>query len=396
VKTVLLILRDAPRSDIRKSGLYLGQIRQHVAAGLDVHVCSLTPMRAQDGDTVRALGATPLTAEMVGVAPWIGGLRGLQRRLRGKSLRPSEWMATPAAMAHIRQHVRPSIVMGLQAYQTGMMAQRIAAGLGVPYGTFEDISCYRQGRPLPWDDAVFREFFGKSHVTVCVSDGIRQAICDRFDIALPQARIIPNPVPQGFERRPGAALPGLAEFRGDNFLFAGWTNWRALKRPDVLIRAFDRLHARYPATRLFMAGPVEAGTEDLVRELGVGDSVRLAGNLSREDIWKLAHGCDCCCLSSDFETFGLSMIEALAAGKPVVATQTDGPRDVLKDEDLGVLSPVGDADALAEAMEKAYLGRDRFDSDVIAAKALSRYGEDALSRRWKAIYDDETLSVSGQ
>ncbi len=384
--TVLLILRDAPSPAARKGGLYHGIIRQHLKAGLEVYVTSLTPMSVDDAASVKALGAHPLRAEDIGLKPWIGGLRGLQRRLRGKKLRPSDWMLHPKAITHMTERIRPSIVMGIQAYQSGMMARRIAQAAGLPYGTLEDISCYSQGRPLLWSNDVMAQLFKESLVTVCVSNGVHKAICDRLDIDLPQVRIIPNPIPEGFENPPTKSLPGLEEFCAGRFLFAGWTNWRGLKRPDLLIRSFAQVHAQHPETALVLAGPYAPEVPELIAQLKLEDSVKLTGNLPREDIHKLAHACDCCCLPSDFETFGLSMIEALAAGKPVVATRTDGPLDVLAVSEFGLLSDIGDAPQFADNMQRIYVHNDRYDHDMIARQALSLYGEDALSKRWQEIY----------
>lgn len=385
--TILLILRDAPHPDQRKGGLYGATIHHHVAAGFDVHVTSITPMEARHAQAVRDLGATPWLPEPLGLSPWIGGWRGLQRRLRGLPLRPAEWQTRPEARAHLADAIRPDFISGVQAYNTGLLARALALPLGVPYLTWEDISSYRRGLKLQADDATLRAFFRQAHVVAGVSTGVLDSIAHRFGLSLHNGRVIPNPVPTGFATPPGAPPDWLADFTRGRFLFAAWTNWRDIKRLDVLIEAFARVHAERPQTALFVAGPHDPAQDARVRALGLEGAVRMPGNIQRPEIWRLAHAADCCCIPSDYETFALPMIESLAAGRPVVATRTDGPLDVLSGHpELGELVPCGDADAMAEAMLRVHDNPTRFDPAAIAAFAEAGYGEAAQIARWRAVY----------
>ena len=393
--TILLILRDAPHPDMRKGGLYSATIHHHVAAGFDVHVTSITPMGPEHAQAVRDLGATPFLPEPLGLSPWIGGWRGLQRRLRGKPLRPAQWQTQPRARAHLAQGIRPDFVSGVQAYNTGLLARAIALPLGVPYLTLEDLTSYRRGLKLQADDATLRALFTGAHVVAGVSTGVLEAISTRFAIPLPNARVIPNPVPTGFATRPAAAPDWLSDFARGRFLFAAWTNWRDIKRLDVLIEAFAQVHAARPETALFVAGPHDPALDARVQALGLGDAVHMPGNIPRPDIWHLAHFAQVCCIPSDYETFALPMIESLAAGRPVVATRVDGPTDVLTGRpDLGELVPCNDPQAMAAAMLRIHDGYERFDPAAIAAFAEAGYGEAAQVARWQAIYADPPQAIT--
>lgn len=385
--TILLILRDAPHPDQRKGGLYGATIHHHVAAGFDVHVTSITPMEARHAQAVRDLGATPWLPEPLGLSPWIGGWRGLQRRLRRLPLRPAQWQTSPPARAHLAGVIRPDFISGVQAYNTGLLAQSLARPLGVPHVTWEDISSYRRGLKLQADDATLRGLFRQAHVVAGVSTGVLESIALRFGLSLPNGRVIPNPVPTGFATPPGAPPDWLTGFAQGRFLFAAWTNWRDIKRLDVLIEAFARVHAARPDTALFVAGPHDPALAARVQALGLAGAVRMPGNIPRPDIRHLAHFAQVCCIPSDYETFALPMIESLAAGRPVVATRTDGPLDVLSGRpDLGELVPCGDAAAMAEAMLRVHDGYAHFNPAAIAAFAEAGYGEAAQVARWKAVY----------
>jgi glycosyltransferase involved in cell wall biosynthesis len=121
----------------------------------------------------------------------------------------------------------------------------------------------------------------------------------------------------------------------------------------TLIRAFAALRRRRPA-RLVILGEGEdrPGLEALVAELGVGEDVALPGFRDDAPAWMARSALFV--LSSAWEGLPTVLIEALAAGAAVVATDCpSGPREILQEGRLGALVPVGDAPALAAAMERS-------------------------------------------
>jgi glycosyltransferase involved in cell wall biosynthesis len=88
----------------------------------------------------------------------------------------------------------------------------------------------------------------------------------------------------------------------------------------------------------------------LVGELGLGARVRLLGLLGEEELARLLASLDLLVSASRSEAFGLAMVEALACGVPVVATATEGAREVVEDGADGLLVPVGDVNAMAAAV----------------------------------------------
>jgi len=95
-------------------------------------------------------------------------------------------------------------------------------------------------------------------------------------------------------------------------------------------------------------GHTRAHLEKLINQLGIADRVRLVGH--RDDTAKLLASLDVFVSTSRSEAFGLSIVEAMAAGVPVVATATEGAREFITDNTTGRLVPIGDVDALAEAV----------------------------------------------
>jgi len=119
------------------------------------------------------------------------------------------------------------------------------------------------------------------------------------------------------------------------------------KRQDVLLRAWTAV--RPPAVLLLAGdGPNRAAIEQLRDELGLGDRVRVLG--TRTDMPRLLAAADVCTLSSDWEGLPVALLEAMAAGRPVVATAVDGVVEALG-HGGGLMVPPGDPAALGAALD---------------------------------------------
>ena len=99
--------------------------------------------------------------------------------------------------------------------------------------------------------------------------------------------------------------------------------------------------------------------------------------------------------SSDFETFGITLIEAMACGKPVVATRSGGPEFFVDDKN-GLLVPTGDRDALALALTRIRETHSSYDPESISKRCASRFGHDAILTRIERIYEELVGQEAGE
>lgn len=118
----------------------------------------------------------------------------------------------------------------------------------------------------------------------------------------------------------------------------------------VLLEAFQRMHAVHPNARLLLIGEGEEGVrlKASADRLGLNGAVRFLG--LREDVPELLATCDAVVLPSLEEGFPMVLLEAMAAGKAVVATQVGAIPGLIRAGDTGMLVPPGDPTALADAM----------------------------------------------
>jgi glycosyltransferase involved in cell wall biosynthesis len=125
-------------------------------------------------------------------------------------------------------------------------------------------------------------------------------------------------------------------------------NFTPKKDHRTLLYAMSRVVWRHRGAQLVLvgSGPLERELRDTVRSMGLAERVVFAG--SRDDVEELYPAFDVFALSSRNEGLPISLLEAMAAGVPCVATSVGGVPEVVSNE--GLLVPAGDADALADAL----------------------------------------------
>jgi glycosyltransferase involved in cell wall biosynthesis len=139
-------------------------------------------------------------------------------------------------------------------------------------------------------------------------------------------------------------------------------------------------------------GPDRVEAELEARRLGLADSVFFLGKL--ESVAPLLASADLFLLPTQSESFGLSALEALATGVPVIGARAGGLPEVVRDGETGALCPVGDVDGMARAAI-GLLGdpeRWRAASTLAAADARARFGMDEVVEQYERFY---TRSLEG-
>jgi len=166
------------------------------------------------------------------------------------------------------------------------------------------------------------------------------------------------------------------------------SNFRPVKRVRDIIRIFARVRAAIPSVLVMVGdGPDRAHAEEEAHILGVEADVSFLGKL--DAVAPLLAGADLFLLPSQSESFGLSALEALASGVPVVASRVGGLPEVVRDGETGVLCEVGDIEAMAEAAIGILRDRERWHamSQRAARDARERFSEDAIVGQYEALYN---------
>jgi glycosyltransferase involved in cell wall biosynthesis len=165
------------------------------------------------------------------------------------------------------------------------------------------------------------------------------------------------------------------------FLFVGAVGAR--KGVPVLLDAWQRLAYAATNAELWIVGPCGARERALLPD---APGLRFLGQAPREKIPEIFASCDVFCLPSLSEGFALVLLEALAAGLPIVATPNTGAEQVVNRRALGTIVAAGDADALAGAIEQwRQAPPDRQEVRHAAAELRDIFSWTAYGNRWAEI-----------
>ncbi|MFP4056675.1 MAG: glycosyltransferase family 4 protein [Candidatus Brocadiia bacterium] len=238
---------------------------------------------------------------------------------------------------------------------------------------------------------------------VCVSESIAQP----FRQAVPEARDAMSVIHEGIDPAPYAARQAGQAVRRELGLepehrvvgtVGRLTPW---KGQDDFLRAAALVAADHPEARFLVVGdcvssPAERAADEAYRErlhalageLGIADRVRFTGY--REDVPAVMNALDLFVLPSHEEPFGIVVLEAMAAGRPIVATEAGGVPEIVRHEREALLAPPGEPQALAAAIARLL-------ADPPLAQGLGRAAQTRVAEefplwrpaaRIRAIYEE--------
>lgn len=196
----------------------------------------------------------------------------------------------------------------------------------------------------------FRGYVRLADVVVAVSHDLRRSLVDGLRIA-PPVRVLHNGIdPAAFAAADGAGVRRELGAGGGDFLVGTAVVLSEQKGIRYLLEAARIVRAADPTVRFVVAGdgPLRADLERMAAALGVGDAVRFVGY--RRDVPQLVAALDAYVLPSLWEGLPLALLEALAGGKPIVATRVGGNPEIVAHGENGLLAPPRDPTALAEAV----------------------------------------------
>jgi glycosyltransferase involved in cell wall biosynthesis len=231
------------------------------------------------------------------------------------------------------------------------------------------------------------------HVTI-----VSQAAADRFvrEGIVPKSllTVIPNGVDtEQFRRVPREVGNSLRQSLGleQEFVWLAVGRFEIAKDYPNMLRGFSRVRERFPRAVLLLVGrgSLQSETEQLAQSLGLGSGVRFLG--VRDDVVQVMSAADGYVMSSAWEGMPMVLLEAAAAGLPIVTTRVGGNHEVVRDGESGFVVPPRDHEALGRAMlqlmelsetQRRSMG-DR-GREVIRA----HYGLNRVVERWEELYRD--------
>ena len=249
-----------------------------------------------------------------------------------------------------------------------------------------DITIVGQDRSF---HAITKFSIEKSDRITAVSKFLRERTFHAFGCTGCQVEVIYNFIdPEIYDR---SKYPPLLreQLNGERRVLMHVSNFRPVKRVRDIVRIFARVCESIPSVLVMVGdGPDRVEAEAEARTLGIDRDVHFLGKI--DVVAPLLAGADLFLLPSQNESFGLSALEALASGAPVVGSRAGGLVEVVKEGETGALREVGDVDGMAQASIEILSDRDRWQamSEAAAADARARFSRDDVVRQYEALYED--------
>jgi N-acetyl-alpha-D-glucosaminyl L-malate synthase BshA len=234
----------------------------------------------------------------------------------------------------------------------------------------------------------------KSDGLTAVSRYLQVETWNAFGCTACRIEVIPNFIdPQIYDRsRYAETIAG--QFDGGRRVLMHISNFRAVKRVRDIVRIFATVTEVVPSVLVMVGdGPDRVVAEAEAERLGVQQHVQFLGKIDM--VAPLLAGADLFLLPSDRESFGLSALEALASGVPVIGTDAGGLPEVVRHGETGVLCQVGDIDGMAEAALGILRDQARWRemSTLAAADARERFALPDIVSRYEAFYGEKLGTV---
>ncbi|MEP6780807.1 MAG: N-acetyl-alpha-D-glucosaminyl L-malate synthase BshA [Gemmatimonadaceae bacterium] len=233
----------------------------------------------------------------------------------------------------------------------------------------------------------------KSDSVTAVSEYLREETLRAFGCTGCAVKVIPNFIDPKRFNRGNNVFPLPAETVNGRKVLMHISNFRPVKRVRDIVQVFARVRAEVPSMLVMVGdGPDRGDAEAEARELGVQNDVLFLGKI--DPIAPLLAGADLFLLTSDAESFGLSALEALASGVPVVGANVGGLPTVVQNGKTGMLCDVGDVDGMAKAAIGLLRDPVRWKSfsDAAAADAINRFSQETIVAQYEALYE-HTLTL---
>lgn len=214
----------------------------------------------------------------------------------------------------------------------------------------------------------------ESDAITAVSDNLKDETFRHFDIEK-EIIVIPNFVDTDrFQHSNKEHFKKMLAPNGERIL-AHVSNFRKVKRVEDVVAMFEKVHKQLPSKLLMIGdGPERQNIEEYCRTLNICSDIRFLGKQDQVD--EILSITDLFVLPSQYESFGLSALEAMACGVPVISTNAGGLPEINVQGVTGYMSEVGDTDDMAKNAIEVLKDEDRlkkFKENAIAhAKTFSR------------------------
>ena len=275
---------------------------------------------------------------------------------------------------YIDENGKPDLIH-LHTFEPGAIAIWAKEKYGIPFIVTEHTTSFYTGIALNWHKKLAQIVYSKSSFNIAVSDASAEDLKNRFN---QEFNYFPNFVDTSRFMLRSKLNKGYHQFINIGFL-------DSKKNQRLLVHAFNTAFNNNSSFRLSIIGNGKE-YEHLKKEIKLlgNTNIQLLGYLQQDEVVDNLQSSDYFVLSSNYETFGVVLIEAMSCGLPVASTMCGGPESIIINDKLGFLCEKDNVSALSETLVK--LTQSDFDSKYIRDYAIQNFSGETLSRKLIDIY----------
>ncbi len=269
-----------------------------------------------------------------------------------------------------------------------LVAYQLHQKTNIPYIVTLHESLFLNSQMQEWRKKLLSPVFEEAAQITSVSTALEKSIRAHFAPSCPTSTI-PNNIDCNLFF-PSKKKPSFPPFH-----WAAVGDLKPIKQVDLLIKAFRLVSEKKKEDfhlHIIGYGPEQKSLEWLTRELGLENKVTFHGYLSPSAIPEALRKVHALVLSSRLETFGIVLAEALACGLPVVATDCQGPRDIVGTTE-GVLVTEQSPEKLAEGMILLYDHYKEYQPAALFEYAKKHFSNTVVTKKIKTIYHKQGVSL---
>jgi glycosyltransferase involved in cell wall biosynthesis len=229
------------------------------------------------------------------------------------------------------------------------------------------------------DIKVLQDVYRHASNLLLVSNWFRDEMTRKYHLSLENLEVLPNVVAPDFFS---------STIRSNNTCKKVLTigNFIPVKQHELLLKAWSLVHEQRPDLTLTLAGegPLKDELIQLSKELSIQDSIHWLPRQDRKGILKLMQEHDLIVSCSKVETFGLTVAEATACGKPVVVTDSGGVRDIVTKTNGSITKQ--NPDSLAQGIIQLVENFAKYDPLLISEEVKARFSSETISEQLEDIY----------
>ncbi|MEI2759438.1 MAG: glycosyltransferase family 4 protein [Bacteroidia bacterium] len=287
--------------------------------------------------------------------------------------------------SYAKKYGKPDLIHAHSIFHGGMAGHYIAKANILPFIITEHLTAYITGGITHQEDIeTAKHIFENADASIIVSENFKHDIEKVLSLPNTTFTVVHNMVADLFFKD----LIQKKYNQQEEFIF--FTNSFLLPRKNhkLLLDSFKYMTLKginNIRLRIGGDGPLSNELKDYVNELALTDKVEFLGALSRPEVKKELDNCHSFVLTSTYETFGVVLIESLACGRPVVITDSGGPRDFIHNKN-GITATAAAKDSFANAMIKMMEEYNTFDQNAISEECRNRFAEKKIEAEIEALY----------